>query len=87
MGTARLRASNVRRDTVPRRSRLPQQIGHIADHFDDDLRDGVLGILREARDAGGDAVVARLIARLIVTISMEFGDAVLDEPLNELADW
>jgi hypothetical protein len=57
-----------------------QQIGHIVDHFDDDLRAGVLGILREARDAGGDAVVARLLARLIVTIGMEFGDAVLDEP-------
>jgi hypothetical protein len=64
----------------------PQQIGHIVDHFDDDLRAGVLSILREARDAGGDTVVARLVARLIVTICIEFGDAVLDEPLNELAD-
>jgi hypothetical protein len=64
----------------------PWQLGHIVDHFDDDLRTGVLGILREARDAGGDAAVARLLARLIVTIGIEFGDAVLDEPLNELAD-
>jgi hypothetical protein len=64
----------------------PRQIDPIIDSFDDDLRAGVLSILREARDAGGDAVVARLLARLIVTIGIEFGDAVLNEPLNELAD-
>jgi hypothetical protein len=64
----------------------PQQIGHIVNNFDSELRASVLNILRKARDAGGDAVVTRLLARLIVTIGIEFGDAVLNEPLNELAD-
>jgi hypothetical protein len=45
------------------RAPSPQQIGHIVDHFYDDLRAGVLSILREAREGGGDAVVARLQTR------------------------
>jgi hypothetical protein len=52
--------------------------------LDSELRASVLNILRKARDAGGDAVVARLIARLIIGIGIEFGDAVLNEPLDEL---
>jgi hypothetical protein len=62
----------------------PQQIGPVVNNLDSELRASVLNILREARNAGGDAVVARLIARLIVSIGIEFGDAVLDEPLDEL---
>jgi hypothetical protein len=41
----------------------PQQIGHFVDHFDDDLRAGVLSILREAREAAATLVVARLQTR------------------------
>jgi hypothetical protein len=60
----------------------PRQIGHIVNNFDGELRASVLGILREARNAGGDAVVGRLLARLIVSIGIEFGDAVLDGLLD-----
>jgi hypothetical protein len=57
----------------------PQQIVLIASNLDSELRASVLSILREAHDAGGDAVVGRLLTGLIVSIGIEFGDAVLDE--------
>jgi hypothetical protein len=60
----------------------PPQIGHIVKNLDSELRASVLGILREARNAGGDAAVGRLLARLIVSIGIEFGDAVLEELLD-----
>ena len=63
----------------PTERACPQQIGQSVNDLDSKLRASVLDILREGRNAGGDAVVGSLLARLIVSVGIEFGDAVLDE--------
>jgi hypothetical protein len=66
----------------PTGRRCPEQIGQIVKNLDNELRASVLDTLRKARDAGGDVVVGRLLARLLISIGIEFGDAVLDELLD-----
>jgi hypothetical protein len=46
----------------------PQPIGDIVDFYDQDLKRAAIAILDQAFEAGGHAAIARLTARLFVSI-------------------
>ena len=62
-----------------------EPIDHIVDFYDQDLRQAAIAILDEAFDAGGHALVARLTARLFVSIGYTYGERTLLDALDELA--
>ena len=66
------------------RARLQPIRGHMVLQFDADLKDGVIGILHQADDAGGVTVVGALLANLVMEIKAEFGTAALAEARAEL---
>ena len=62
-----------------------EPIGHIVDFYDRDLRRAAIAILDEAFDVGGHPFVARLTARLFVSIGYTYGERTLLDALDELA--
>ena len=65
--------------------RLPEPVGHIVDCYHENLRQAAIAILDEAFATGGHAVVARLTARLFVSIGAAYGESTLLEALDEMA--
>jgi hypothetical protein len=63
----------------------PEPIGHIIDLYDQNLQRAAIAILDEAFATGGHAVVARLTARLFVSIGAIYGESTLLDVLDELA--
>jgi hypothetical protein len=63
----------------------PKPIGQIVDFYDQNLQRAAIAILDEAFAAGGHPVVARLTARLFVSIGSTYGESTLLEVLDELA--
>jgi hypothetical protein len=74
-------------ELIPFPSKLlrPEQVGHIIDCYDENLRHAAIAILDEAFATGGRAVVARLTARLFVSIGATYGESTLLEVLDEMA--
>ena len=63
----------------------PQPIGDIVDFYDQDLKQAAIAILDQAFEAGGHAAIARLAARLFVSIGYTYGETTLLNALDELA--
>ena len=63
----------------------PEQVSHIVDFYDQSLSGAAIAILDEAFATGGRAVVARLTARLFVSIGATYGESTLLEVLDEMA--
>ena len=63
----------------------PEQVGHIVDFYDQNLSGAAMALLDEAFATGGRAVVARLTARLFVSIGATYGESTLLEVLDEMA--
>jgi hypothetical protein len=57
----------------------------VVDLYDQNLRQAAIAILDEAFATGGHAVVARLTARLFVSIGATYGESTLLEALEEMA--
>jgi hypothetical protein len=64
----------------------PQPIGDIVDFYDQDLKRAAIAILNQAFEAGGHAAIARLTARLFVSIGYAYGETTLLNALDELAE-
>jgi hypothetical protein len=62
-----------------------QAIREIVALYDQDLQRTAIAILDEAFKAGGHAAVARLTARLFVSIGRTYGESTLLDVLDELA--
>jgi hypothetical protein len=62
-----------------------EPIGDIVALYDQDLQRAAIAILDEAFDAGGHALVARLTARLFVSIGYTYGENTLLDVLDEMA--
>jgi hypothetical protein len=62
-----------------------EPIGHIIDFYDQNLQRAAIAILDEAFATGGRAVIARLTARLFVSIGSTYGESTLLDVLDELA--
>jgi hypothetical protein len=69
----------------PSKRLRPEQVGHIIDCYDENLRQAAIAILDEAFVTGGGAVVASLTARLFVLIGATYGESALLEALEEMA--
>jgi hypothetical protein len=64
----------------------PQPIGDIVDFYDQDLKRAAIAILNQAFETGGHAAIARLTARLFVSIGCAYGETTLLNALDELAE-
>jgi hypothetical protein len=69
----------------PSKRLRPEQVDHIVDFYDQNLSGAAIAILDEAFATGGRAVVARLTARLFVSIGATYGESALLEVLDEMA--
>jgi hypothetical protein len=80
-----VRSASVRSNSVLDRSRSPQPIGDVVDFYDQDLKRAAIAILNQAFEAGGHAAIARLTARLFVSIGYTYGEDTLLKSLDEMA--